>query len=146
LNIHGVLFPSTLSPSQTVTLNDAIGLTGPLVIHNVTDFTLNGTYTAQSAAVDALNSITIASGATLSTRQTAGGDPATAHSTGNSGDVSLTAPQIQVGDTARILAQADSGFQPGNLTLTAATGFDLTWTDALTAPVFKSRTAQVNIT
>ena len=59
--------------------------------------------------VDADNSITVAAGVTISTRQVAGGesgDHANAPSEGDSGSIQLTAPKITVGRGARLLAHA----------------------------------------
>src|SRR5262249_12963395 len=56
----------------------------------------------------------------ISTRTVAAGsDPATAASTGNSGNLTLKAPSITLGEGTEVRAQADHGFPAGDVTLTA---------------------------
>jgi hypothetical protein len=64
-----------------------------------------------------------ASAPAISTRTiAAGADPTTAASTGDSGDIELTASEIDIGDGTQLLAFADSGHEAGDVSLTAATG------------------------
>ena len=66
------------------------------------------------------DAITVDTNVTLSTRQiAAGANPLTATSIGNSAPVTLTAPDIQVGNGVHILANANGGFTPADVTLTA---------------------------
>jgi hypothetical protein len=64
----------------------------------------------------------------FSTRDVAAGaDPHSANSIGNSGNLTLTAPQILIGKGAALLAQGNAGFQSGDIQLTATQTTDLTW-------------------
>jgi hypothetical protein len=101
---------------KALTLKNALASTssGKLEISN-TVLDRGGDITIQAGT-----SITVDAGVTISSRQTeAGGDPRTAPSTGNSGAVMLTAPQISIGNGASILANADSNHQSGDVTLQA---------------------------
>lgn len=72
--------------------------------------------------VQADRSITVNAGVTLSTRNVIGGAAAnqeTAGSAGDSGNLALQAPSISLQSGSRLLAHADGGFQPGDITLTA---------------------------
>jgi hypothetical protein len=70
-------------------------------------------------SIQAKTSITVDPGATISSRRTAGGDPATALSTGPSGKVTFTAPQITLGNGSKVLAFATAGFTAGDIAFTA---------------------------
>ncbi len=73
------------------------------------------------------NSITVDPGVTISSRQIGSGtDALNSPSTGNSGNITFTAPQITVGDGDQILANATDGFTPGDITMTATQNADLT--------------------
>jgi len=64
-------------------------------------------------------SITLLSGSVINTRQVAGGadaDDAGVASIGDSGDVTLTAPRIEVRDGAAVFAFATDGFSGGDIT------------------------------
>jgi hypothetical protein len=140
INAHG-----NNSPNQAVTFRSAVTLAGGLRVTGLTSATLNGTYQVQSANLTDGGTIDIAAGATLSTRRIApGGDPLAAHSTGNSGAITLTAPHISVEDGARILANADSGFQAGNVTLHADDEANLNFALALAG--FKNKQTSTSIT
>jgi len=105
--------------NQSVALDSAITLSSALMVSHVTTATVTGNYTVGSANLTADGTLTIAPGAIVSSRQiAAGGDPLTAHSTGDSGDLTFTAPAITVGDNAELLANADSGFTSGDVALT----------------------------
>ncbi|HXF68056.1 MAG TPA: leukotoxin LktA family filamentous adhesin, partial [Burkholderiales bacterium] len=72
--------------------------------------------------IQADQSITVNSGVTVSTRNVAGGaaaDQGGASSVGDSGNLTLQAPSIALQAGSRLLAHADGGFQPGDITLTA---------------------------
>src|SRR5258706_2816566 len=79
-----------------------------------------------SVTITATNSITIASGGYINTRATGlPGDEINALSTGDSGDVSLTAPSIQIDGKIHSFAKNSTGATPsiwkdGNITLTAS--------------------------
>ena len=79
-------------------------------------------------SVDA-EEIVLLQGAIVSTRSIAGGDPRTAPSTADSGDVTFEAERIALGKAAAIVAHGDSGFAGGNVELSTssvrATSFDL---------------------
>src|SRR5262245_38490759 len=64
----------------------------------------------------------------VSTRTLAtGANPATAPSTGNSGDLNFTAEHIVIGQGASLLAHSTNGFASGNITLAAMDTVDLDW-------------------
>jgi FG-GAP-like repeat/FG-GAP repeat len=114
------------SSNQSVTFNSSVNLTGPLSATGLTSEVLNGSYQVRSASLTASGTIDIAAGSTLSTRRiAAGGDPLTAPSVGNSGAIGLTAPNIQVGNGANVLANADSGFTAADVTMSAHDEADL---------------------
>ncbi len=67
-------------------------------------------------------------GVIVSSRDIApGGDQETADSIGPSGDLTFTAPTINVLDDARILAHATGPYEGGNIHLDAESGYDLAW-------------------
>ena len=132
------------SSNQIVTFTGAVSLRGPLSATGVTSEILNGSYQVQSANLSASGTIDIAAGATLSSRQIVSGEnPLTAHSIGNSGNLTLTAPNIEVGDGARILADADNGFAPADVTLSADDQVELNFVLGLTG--FKDARASTSI-
>ena len=67
------------------------------------------------------STITAASDVTFSSRRTGGASVVTGDSTGDSGDISMAAPSITLGQGDLVLAQVEPGsqFQPGNVTLDA---------------------------
>ena len=66
-------------------------------------------------------------GVTITSRQFSGGDPLAGPSTANSGDITLTSPDIEVGNSARLLAHATGAFQAGQITLAATLTIAPTW-------------------
>ena len=93
----------------------AIGGTAGTVLFDPTDLTVSNTFTGGSNFVlVADNSITVAPGATVSTRNLVNGQ-----SVGNSGSISLTAPTITVSAGAVLDASADNGFAAGDIRLIA---------------------------
>src|SRR5262249_18280679 len=104
-----------------------VHLSGPLTVSGVAAVTVNGSYAAASADLSASGTIDVSPGATLSSRQTAGGDPLTAPSTGDAGNLNLTAPAITGGAGARPLAQGGQGFQGGDVLLHAESSVGLGW-------------------
>ena len=89
-------------------------LLDPAVLNiNVNNFTggANWTYLADET-------INVAAGVIISTRQ-ASGDHATSASTGDSGDLTLTAPNINLGVGSKLLSFANSGFDGGDISLIA---------------------------
>ena len=144
----GVNFNSDLDPGtpgvQAFTVNSASQITsnlfGTLFIQGMTGGA--GTYTASSSNIEIDNSIFaegsnlafVASGTgenivvapastpvVISTRDIAiGGNPATAPSIGNSGDLLMTATNITLGtatNSAALYSQATNPFTPGSITL-----------------------------
>lgn len=74
--------------------------------------------------------ITVDDGVTLSSRNLAdpdGGNHLTDSSQGDSGSITLAAPTIIVGDNANLLAQADNGYNAGNISLLATDSANATW-------------------
>lgn len=72
--------------------------------------------------IQADESITVNTGVTVSTRNVVGGagaDQNAANSAGDSGDLTLEAPSISLLSGSRLLANADSGFAAGDITLSA---------------------------
>ena len=73
---------------------------------------------------EATASITVQGGAIISTRRVSedasDAEHVTAESTGDSGSIELTAPNITIEALAQLLAFADNGYQGGDITLTAA--------------------------
>ena len=66
------------------------------------------------------NSITISNSVIISTRQlSSGNDHANGTSSGNSGDLTLSAPQITIGDGTQLFGQATNGYTAGNILLEA---------------------------
>ncbi|HLX80288.1 MAG TPA: leukotoxin LktA family filamentous adhesin, partial [Burkholderiales bacterium] len=101
----------------------ANGRAGSVVVDPVAnlDITTNMTQNdGSSVALIGGTSITIENGVVLSSRQIGSAtDFLNAASVGNSGDISLTAPSIVLKSGSMLLAQADSGFTGGAVTLTA---------------------------
>jgi RTX calcium-binding nonapeptide repeat (4 copies) len=82
----------------------------------------------------------------VSTREIAGGaNPATAASTGASGDLSFTAEHIDVGQGASIFAQGTSGFASGNVTLAAMSTTDLDWFFGIDVGLFQNTQSDAGI-
>src|SRR5262249_7519921 len=72
--------------------------------------------------------ITVDDDATISTRQVAAGaDHWVANSTANSGNITLSAKVIEVGDGANLVADANNGFTAGNVSLTATANVNENW-------------------
>ncbi len=111
-----------LSAGQVVILGNSTGstvdLTGALTVSSVSTLDLDDNYSVQSANLTA-GSIAI-SDVTLSSRQVGAGNPATAPSLGNSGNLTLSAPGISLTGGAALLANVDSGFTAGTVSLTAS--------------------------
>gem|GEM_PF-4139205 len=80
----------------------------------VNDFTFGANKTFQAD-----NKITVASGVTISSRQVSGGDHLNGTSTGNSGNLTFEAREIEIGSGAQILAQGGNGFSGGDVSLKA---------------------------
>ena len=139
INVHG-----NGQANQNLTLNSTVNLTGALTVTGLATVTVNGFYTVNSANLALSDTLTVASTATISSRHIASGDPLTALSIGNSGDLILAAPTIIVADSSRLLAGADSGFTAGNVTLTAAP--PETFTTVLGLSNFTERSAAASIT
>jgi hypothetical protein len=106
----GILSAAATKGTAGTVLIDPATLT--LTGNNVTSGS-DVTYTADQ-------SITVAPGAVISTRNIASStDYLNGTSAGNSGNISITAPQISVGNGASILAHANNGYTPGDITMTA---------------------------
>jgi len=103
-------------------------------------------------------SITVESGATISTRDVGAGDPLLDASTGDSGTMRLTgiasgslpavpAPAaVHVGLGAKLLANADSGHAPGLISLVAESTQDITLPLGIPAPaIVADASAQVQV-
>jgi filamentous hemagglutinin family protein len=95
------------------------------VLIDPTDVVISANYYAGGAnyTIAADNSITVNPGIVVSTRNVAGGagaDQETAASVGHSGNLTLQAGSIALGSGSKLLAHADGGFAPGDVTLTAA--------------------------
>src|SRR5690606_26518070 len=73
----------------------------------------------EDVELSAEDSITVAPGVTVSSRQIAGGDHADAASTGSSGNIRLSAPFIAIASNARLLAHATGGHAAGAIELIA---------------------------
>ena len=93
----------------------------------------------------ASDKIDIGAGGLISTRTISGNDYFNAVSTGNSGDITLIAPEITIADRASLLAQIENGssFMGGDITLFADAGYALNWQSI--TPVFKDRAATARI-
>ncbi len=131
-------------PNQSITFASAVNLTGPLTATGLSSEVLSGNYQVKSVNLAASETIDIAAGATLSSRRIAtGGNPLTAHSIGNSGAITLTAPGIQVGNGASILANADSGFTSADVTISAQDEASLNFALGLTG--FKNAQTSTSI-
>ncbi len=103
-NDDGTADNLTLVAGSSVSLGGSIGGKD---LHNLT--------------IEAGTTISVASGATLSSRNLgAGSDPLSDASAGDSGDITLSARDISLAVGARLLAQADSGFTPGDVSLNAS--------------------------
>ena len=85
--------------------------------------------------------LNVKAGAVISTRQLAWlADPLTALSTGNSGDLTLESTNLTAEADSRLLANADSGFTSGSITLTAHD------TTGLVTPIVQIKTTDARIT
>jgi len=63
--------------------------------------------------------ITVDSGVTISTRKISGSDHLNDVSTGDSGSITMEAPEIELSNGSALLSFADNGFTSGDITLTA---------------------------
>jgi hypothetical protein len=114
INVHG-----NGAANQKLTLHSAVNLAQELTTSQLATETIDGSYQAASIALNAAQ-INV-NGGVLSTRAIApGGDPAVAPSTGNSGNLTLGAAQIQVMPGSKLLAHATGAFMPGSVTLQAS--------------------------
>jgi hypothetical protein len=96
----------------------------------------------KNITITATGSITLADGATISSRQVALlANHWDAPSTADSGNISLAASVINVGLGANILAHADGGFAAGDVTLTADDQFD-DLGNAFSIPFYKTITTE----
>ena len=168
----GTTFSSDLNPSQpgtqqltldgSSTITTSVGGTtylfgtgfqGTLSDSNMTLFDSNRVEISNdlstsggSLSITATNSITIDPNVSVSSRLIAtGGNPASANSTGPSGNITLTSPSITVDDGASILAQGNDGYTSGNVTLIALQSDDLTWGPTILGFNYTSATTAVNI-
>lgn len=69
--------------------------------------------------IEATANVRIEDGVTLSSRRTGGGNQLTADSIGDSGNIRIAAPVIEIGDGVRILAHATDGYAAGNVNIIA---------------------------
>lgn len=99
------------------------------------DFTFGANKTFQAD-----NKITVAAGVTISSRQVSGGDHLNGASTGNSGNLTFEAREIEIGSGAQILAQGGNGFSGGDVSLKA------TDTATTITPLFNYNDAVAKIT
>jgi filamentous hemagglutinin family protein len=120
------------------------GAAGTVLI-DPTNLTGSGSdyFSATNYVLSASDSITL-SNVVIATRNVAAGDRnrtniETAVSTGNSGSITLTAPNITLTGGTRLLAEADSGFTGGAVTLTASQ------TNSLDLGGFRSAAASIQI-
>ncbi len=99
-----------------------------LVLHVIGDVILKGFVGGgglKNITITATGSITVADGATVSSRQVGlNANHWDAVSLASSGNISFEASIIEVGLGANILAHATAGFAPGNVSLTADDQFD----------------------
>jgi len=122
INLEG----STISVPGTIRTNGGdLTVNDPSAVNTVgTVVTINGTVDTHGGNLT-VYAETIGIGfpigpATVSTRQlAAGADPATALSTGKSGDITFLGAVITLGDGANLFSQAKNGFVAGNITVTA---------------------------
>lgn len=94
------------------------------VLIDPTDVVISANYYAGGAdyTIAADNSITVNTGIVVSTRNVAGGagtNQETAASVGDSGDLTLRAGRIVLENGSKLLAHADGGYAPGDVTLSA---------------------------
>lgn len=89
------------------------------VLFDPADLTIsNQVFNPSGALYTATDSITVANGAVINTRQVAGGGDAMVDSSiGDSGDITLQAPKITIQSGGSLLAWADSGYKAGDVTL-----------------------------
>src|SRR5262249_39469787 len=117
INAHG----SSLT-GQAITFTATVGLTDELKTSGLADVTVNGTYSAKSMDLEADESFTLAGNSVLCTRKIAArGDPLTAPSTGDTGDLPIESSSITVNPGSKLLAQAEEGssFKAGKVSLDA---------------------------
>jgi hypothetical protein len=82
----------------------------------------------RNITIRAGESITVADGVTISSRQVdVGANHWNAVSIGGSGNITLIAPIIRIGKGANLLAHGDATHENGNLTLVASEQLDKTW-------------------
>lgn len=83
-------------------------------IVDVSQFTHGADYTLQAD-----DEILVGDGVTISTRNVSGSDHLNGTSVGDSGNLTLEAPEINIEHGARLLAHADNGYTAGKVTLLA---------------------------
>ncbi len=116
VNLHGGVFDVS-APN---------GAAGTVLIDPVTlDVTTDQFMPGGNLVLQADERITVADGVVISTRDIgAGTDHLNDASVGDSGDLTLTSPLIEVGDGAQLLAFADNGFASGDILLEAVIAND----------------------
>ena len=103
----------------------------------------NNVLTTGNLTIEA-GTIAVAPAVTISSRQTGGANPLTGDSTGNSGNIAMTAPSITLNQGDLVLAQVEPGskFQAGNVTLAA----ELSSVDQPTQASSTPNQAQIGVT
>ncbi len=108
------------SAKRTVNLNGGIFRTVNTNQLASDDHSGDSNWSSGSWIFTADNSITVAPGVIISSRRLAdGSNQLTGNSIGDSGNISLTAPNITLGAGSMLLSFADSGYTGGDITLTA---------------------------
>ncbi|GGD36176.1 leukotoxin LktA family filamentous adhesin [Sinisalibacter lacisalsi] len=110
VEVHGLLQAWSAEGAGGTVYIDPENITITGAIENGADF-----------IAEATARIIVASGAVISTRKVDAepSDHATAKSQGDSGDIVLTAPNIEIRAQAQLLAHADEGFESGDIVLRA---------------------------
>ena len=110
VEVHGLLQAWSAEGAGGTVYIDPENITITGAIENGADF-----------LAEATARIIVASGAVISTRKVDGGasDQATATSQGDSGDIVLIAPNIEILAQAQLLAHADNGYESGDIVLRA---------------------------
>ncbi len=147
-NVSSINLTGTPAIGQRFTINSGLNLPGTftsLAIESITfgnniTFGARSTIVSHALAITGAETITVNAGATLFTQATSG-NLLDGQSTANSGGLNFDAKTISVGTGARILTHGDSGFQGGDITLTAK----YKQNDLFLTPLFNERQANVSL-
>ena len=106
------------------------GQTGNILVDPVYEdgvlFAAGDVYTVGANLTLTGDSSVVINGSVISTRQIIGTDHANGHSNGNSGSLTITAPDISLINNARIYTWADNGFEQGTITINPSDSLTLT--------------------